>query len=92
MMTKPTTDENDRCANLGRLRYTRALAGSNGIRLIDWMRLDFETWFYLPNPNTAFQAFEDDYQHPNDAGIALVPHGGDTGRHLPVISRGPCVR
>ncbi len=55
------------------LANTRALAGSNGIRLIDWMRLDFETWFYLPNPNVAFQAYEDDYQHPNDAGIALVP-------------------
>jgi hypothetical protein len=54
------------------LANTRALAGSNGIRLIDWMRLNFETWFYLPNPNVAFQAYEDDYQHPNDAGIALL--------------------
>lgn len=52
---------------------TRALAGLNGIRIIDWMRLDFETWFYLPNPNVAFQAYEDDYQHPNDAGVALLP-------------------
>jgi hypothetical protein len=33
---------------------------------------DFETWFYLPNPNVAFPAYEDDYQHPSDAGIALV--------------------
>lgn len=55
------------------LANTRALAGTNGIRLIDWMRLDFETWFYLPNPNVAFQAYEDDYQHPNDAGVALLP-------------------
>lgn len=54
------------------LANTRALAGSNDIKLIDWMRLDFETWFYLPNPNVAFQAYEDDYQHPNDAGVALL--------------------
>lgn len=55
------------------LANTRALAGTNNIKLIDWMRVDFETWFYLPNPNTAFQAYEDDYQHPNDAGVALLP-------------------
>lgn len=55
------------------LANTRALAGTNNIKLIDWMRLDFETWFYLPNPNVAFAAYEDDYQHPNDAGVALVP-------------------
>jgi hypothetical protein len=71
---------------------TRALAGANNIKLIDWLRLDFETWFYLPNPNVAFPAYEDDYQHPSDAGIALVGPGSDSRRHLPMISRGPCVR
>lgn len=55
------------------LANTRALAGSNGIRLIDWMRLDFETWFYLANPNVAFDAtYMADSQHPSDAGIALM--------------------
>jgi hypothetical protein len=55
------------------LANIRGLAGANNIKLIDWMRLDFETWFYLPNPDIAFRVYEDDYQHPNDAGIALLP-------------------
>jgi hypothetical protein len=51
----------------------RALAGEYGLRLIDWYRLDMETWFYLPgNQNTAFHAYIDDFQHPNDAGVALL--------------------
>lgn len=55
------------------LANTRALAGSTGIRMIDWMRLDFEKWFYLANPNATYDAtYMDDSQHPSDAGIALM--------------------
>lgn len=54
------------------LAGTRALAGAYGLRLIDWYRLNMETWFYLPNSNLAFRQYEDDYQHPNDAGVALL--------------------
>jgi lysophospholipase L1-like esterase len=54
------------------LANVRSLAGKYGLRILDWYRLDMETWFYLPNPNSAFAVYEDDYQHPNDAGVALL--------------------
>lgn len=55
------------------LAGVRSLAGKYGLRLIDWYRLDMETWFYLANPNTAFDTmYMADYQHPNDAGVALL--------------------